>query len=60
MKGGKGGEGRSKRPPAKPVGKEKTYEGPKRGAAKRDWGAVDRDHPLPPTSPKTPRRPTSS
>lgn len=59
MKGGKGGEGR-KRPPAKPVGKEKTYEGPKRGEAKRDWGAVDREDPLPPVPDKPKRRPTSS
>ena len=51
MKGGKGGQGR-KRLPAKPVTKEKPREGPKRGAPKRDWGAVDREEPLPPTTPK--------
>ncbi|MEY4956508.1 MAG: hypothetical protein RL409_765 [Gemmatimonadota bacterium] len=54
MKGGKGGKGR-KRLPAKPVTKEAPREGPKRGAPKRDWGAVDRDEPLPPTTPKPAR-----
>ena len=59
MKGGKGGQGR-KRTPAKPVTREKPREGPKRGAPKRDWGAVDRGDPLPPTVPKPPRGSTSS
>jgi len=54
MKGGKGGQGR-KRLPAKPVTKEKPREGPKRGAPKRDWGAVDREEPLPPAPPKPTR-----
>ncbi len=60
MKGGKGGQGR-KRLPAKPVvTKVKLHEGPKRGASKRDWGAVDREDPLPPMTVKPTRRPTSS
>jgi len=54
MKGGKGGQGR-KRTPAKPVAKDAPRGGaPPRGAPKRDWGAEDRDEPLPST-PATPR-----
>ena len=50
MKGGKGGQGR-KRTPAKPVAKDAPRGGaPKRGAPKRDWGAEDRDDPLPAVS----------
>ena len=59
MKGGKGGQGR-KRTPAKPVAKDAPRGGaphggatsrgaPPRGAPKRDWGAEDRDEPLPST-----------
>ena len=55
MKGGKGGQGRN-RLPAKPVTKPKPHDGPKRGAPKRDWGAVDRDDPMPDTPPPAPKR----
>ena len=62
MKGGKGGQGR-KRTPAKPVAKDAPRGGaskggaPKRGAPKRDWGAEDRDDPLPASLPDAlPRR----
>ncbi len=42
MKGGKGGQGR-KRSTTRVVKKSAPHEGPKRGAAKRDWGAVVRN-----------------
>ncbi len=42
MKGGKGGQGR-KRSTTRVVQKSAQQDGPKRGAAKRDWGAVARD-----------------
>ena len=62
MKGGKGGQGRKRLPvkPVKSTTKNDPREGPKRGAPKRDWGAVDREEPLPPTTPKPTRRSTSS
>lgn len=53
MKGGKGGIGR-KKPTTKPAEKAKNplnpknpHDGPKRGVAKKDWGAnPDRDEPI--------------
>ncbi len=43
MKGGKGGTGR-KQTTARPAQKQKNvHDGPKRGAPKKDWGAVERD-----------------
>lgn len=45
MKGGKGGRGRTNTTPRKP---EKPTErgGGKKGAPKRDWGAVESDEPI--------------
>lgn len=43
MKGGKGGTGR-KNPSSRPPEKSKNpHDGPKRGAPKKDWGAVEKD-----------------
>jgi hypothetical protein len=43
MKGGKGGTGR-KRPTPKPDTKRANpHDGPKRGAPKKDWGAIPKD-----------------
>ena len=56
MKGGKGGQGRKRAPAAKPTAVEKAWEksrqGPKRGAPKRDWGAVEREVPRKPPADK--------
>lgn len=64
MKGGKGGRGRTTTQPKKP---EKPTErgGGKKGAPKKDWGAVESDAPidvraklaaLPPVKPQRPAR----
>ena len=43
MKDGQGGTGR-KHPPSQKVEKSRNpHDGPKRGAPKKDWGAVERD-----------------
>ncbi len=55
MKGGKGGQGR-KRSTTKIVEKPKQHGGVKRGAPKKDWGAIvndDEDRPVAPP-PKLP------
>lgn len=52
MKGGKGGR---KRPASAPVEAPKGKRGPSRGESKKDWGATERELPLPPP-PVEPRR----
>jgi hypothetical protein len=52
MKGGKNGQGR-KQLPYKERAKIAQREGPKRGEAKRDWGANEREVPRkPPAAPR--------
>jgi len=61
MKGGKGGTGRS-RSKTRVVEKTKPRGGAKKGATKRDWGAISRnDDDAPVSAPvETPRKPASA
>jgi hypothetical protein len=59
MKGGKGGTGR-KNSSVRPAEKSRNpHDGPKRGAPKKDWGAVEKD-PFATPGKKAPRVPTRS
>lgn len=55
MKGGKGGQGRT-RSKTRVVEKTQPRGGTKKGAAKRDWGAISRDDDVPTTEPVEPPR----
>jgi hypothetical protein len=59
MKGGKNGQGRNKPLPYKERAKIKQREGPKRGQAKRDFGANEREVPraMPRDRPSRPSAP---
>ena len=57
MKGGKGGQGRKRSTTRTTTSKEKPREGARKGAAKKDWGAIPKDDaPLPAKPSSAPRR----